>query len=82
MPADPPAIGAVRLSIRPNNVSSDDRSFSDDANIIAVCALLPPMGMLLLDVGEYVSMLISESNASLRSVVNLLKIGNDSLFYI
>ena len=51
----------------------------DDANIIAVCALLPPMGMLLPDNGEYVSMLISESNASLRSVVSLPKIGTDSL---
>jgi len=42
----PPATGAVRFNIRPNKLSSDDLSLMDDAKMIAVCALLPPMGML------------------------------------
>ena len=66
------------MSIRPNKLSSDDLSFKDDANMMAVCALFPPMGMLDV-VGEYVSIIILASNASFSRVVSLDRSGADPL---
>jgi hypothetical protein len=78
-PAAPPAIGAVRLSARPNKVSSDDRSLSDEANISAVCALFAPIGMFV--AGEYLSIAISELNDLSRSRLNSSMTRFDPLSY-